>query len=498
LNKSDGTSSVIGVGGGSLAEVVAGINSANVGVSATAVQTSPGQYRLQIGAATTGAASQFTLSGIDVAFPMTILSTGSDASITVGGAANPQRYTVTSATNTFKGVVTGLDFTVSKLDSNVTVSSTVDPASVATQISGVVTNINNLLSTMTTNTAWDSSSKSGGPLLGDSTVRSLQQSILSTVAGMAAPGLSVTSGGQLKFDSVAFTAAFKSDPTAVANAYGATSSFTPNTGVVGTAKYTNAVATTLAGSYAVNVTTNAKAEQWQMVPPGTGFVGRILSLTRGTTTINYTGSLIDTPTTAAAAFNAKLAQAGMGVSAAADVSGNIILTAAYAGSSQAFTATIDGGGVASKLTAGADIQGSIDGVAATGIGNILTVPVTESSDAAGLSVAVTASAADITASGGAIGTIDYQPGLAQKLGTLFTQMSDSATGQLVTAQAAATAQVKDLQTAIDSWTSRLDSYRASLNQKFTAMETSLSALKAQSTAMSQFFNTGTNSSSSSS
>ena len=54
----DGDSPVaIEVGNGTLAEVVAAINSADQGVLAAAVQTAPGQYRLQVSSTTTGASS---------------------------------------------------------------------------------------------------------------------------------------------------------------------------------------------------------------------------------------------------------------------------------------------------------------------------------------------------------------------------------------------------------------------------------------------------------
>jgi flagellar hook-associated protein 2 len=175
-----------------------------------------------------------------------------------------------------------------------------------------------------------------------------------------------------------------------------------------------------------------------------------------------------------------------------------VLTASNAGSSSRVTVALDGGGTVSHATTGSDIAGTIDGVAATGVGNVLTVPVTSTSRAAGLSIAVTASDDDLAASGGAIGDITYTPGLAQQLSSLFNQMSDSSTGQLVTAQATATTQVKNLQTQIDNWTTRLDSYRANLTYKFTQMETALATLKTQSTALSQYFNSSTSASSGSS
>ncbi len=110
LTTSAGTTQV-DVGSGSLADVVAGINAAGKGVTATAVQTSPGQYRLQVTATSPGASSAFTLDGLDGFSAMNVLTTGADAVISIG--SDPATaYQITSSSNTFSGVVPGLSFTV--------------------------------------------------------------------------------------------------------------------------------------------------------------------------------------------------------------------------------------------------------------------------------------------------------------------------------------------------------------------------------------------------
>src|SRR5256885_450756 len=81
----------------------------------------------------TGAASQFSLSGLSGFSGMNVLSTGADAKIFVGDPGTG--YEVTSSTNTFAGVVQGLSFSVSKLEDGVTVASTVDGSSVADSVS---------------------------------------------------------------------------------------------------------------------------------------------------------------------------------------------------------------------------------------------------------------------------------------------------------------------------------------------------------------------------
>jgi flagellar hook-associated protein 2 len=482
-----GTTTSIAVGTGTLAEVITAINDADAGVSATAVQTSTGLYRLQVAATSSGSASTFTLT--DAGSPaldtkMTTLISAADATIKIGSGVGA--ISITSSTNTFSDVMDGLSFTVSKADSGtpITVSSSVDPTAVSDQVAAIVTNANNLLTSIAANTAWDSASKTGGPLLGNSTVRSLQQSILSIAASVSAPGLSVTSTGQLSFDKAAFATAFTADPTAVAGAFGASSTFTASSGKTASASYVNATAATAAGSYDVSV--SAQQEQWLVIPPGTGVVGRLISLTRGGTTVSY--GLNDGETAANAVIRHNLANTltGLGLTAT-ESNGQITFTATTEGPTGAFTATVTPSGSASQVASGSNITGTIDGEDATAVGNILTLPITADSDAKGLSIAVTSSV-NVATTLGDIGTITYTPGLAQQLNKLFTQMSDSSTGQLVTAQAEANTQVSNLQDAIDSWTTKLDDYRRNLTLKFTAMESALASLKSQSTALTSFSN----------
>ncbi len=102
----NGTKTSINVGTGTLSEVVSAINSSNAGVTASAVQTSPGTYRLQISSTTTGSASSFTVAGLSgfsgASGAMVPLTTGTDAKIRVGDPATG--YDITSSTNTFTDV----------------------------------------------------------------------------------------------------------------------------------------------------------------------------------------------------------------------------------------------------------------------------------------------------------------------------------------------------------------------------------------------------------
>ncbi len=491
VTKGDGSTVTIDPGSGSLSSVVAAINASSSGLSAAAVQTGPGAYRLQVASTSTGATSSFTIAGLDGVPGMNVLSQGTDARLTIG--TDPATaYTATSASNTFSALVPGLSFTVSKVESGVTVSSALDGSSVAGDIQKLVDSANATLAAVTTATQWNAGARSGGPLVGDSTARSLQQGILNLVGGSGAPGVSLTRDGKLAFDKAAFTTAFQKNPTAVAAKFGAGTAFSPPDGITATATFNGATAATRAGTYDVTVTGNATREQWGL-DATTLTEGSKITLVRGPQSISYTMSATDTVDDVINELNDRSAAAGFGVSA--DGGGNgLRVTADAAGSGSAFTLALDDNRQ-TQVQAGTDIQGTIDGQAATGVGNVLSLN-RSASRAVGLSLTVNATDADLAVAGGRIGAITYKPGLAQKLAQFAQQQTQSGTGLLVSAQAGRTSQVKSLQDQIDSWDARLTAYRATLQTQFTAMETAIASLKSQ--AASAGLTTRSSSSSSSS
>ncbi len=469
------------VASGSLADVIAAVNASSAGVTASAVQTSPGQYRLQLSAIGTGAASQFSVTGLDGFAGIDVLTEGSDAVITVG--TNPATaFTVSSSTNTFSGVVPSLSFAVSRVENGVTVSSTIDGSAVGGDIAKLVDAANSVLNSIESATQWNATTKTGGALVGDSTTRSLQQSILNLVGSAGAPGVSLTRTGRLSFDESAFQTAFAADPRAVAASFGATASFSPASGVGGTVRYSSSTTQTKAGAYAVHIDSLAATESWQ-VDGSTPLTGKTIELARGTTTASYTVQAGDTLADVATALTAAATSAGLGISASVEGT-NLALSATAAGSAGAFGVTLDTLTQA-RLVAGADVQGAIDGQPATGTGNLLALT-SGDSGARGLVLDVALSAGDLTASGGDIGSVTVAPGLAQRMVELVSAQTATGTGMLTSAKSGREKAVKGLQDQIEDWDRRLTAYRASLQAQFTAMETTLAALKSQSSFLASY------------
>lgn len=480
LTRSDGSTLAIGVGGGSLTEVVDALNDSGEPLVAGVVQTSPGQYRLQVAATATGADSEFSIAGLD-AFAgaggftgMGVLRTGTDAVVRVGTDPDTA-FDVRSSTNTFAAVVPGLSFTVSKEETGVRIGSTVDGTAMADKVSKLVDTANTLLADIAKKTAWNSSTKTGGPLVGDSTARSLQQAILGTAGGGGAAGVSLTRDGRLSFDRAAFTTAFAADPAAVARGYGATTSFTAAAGVTSKVGLVRAADTVRSGSFGVVVNQAAAVEQWSAGLPG-GVDGRTLTVSRGSTSVSYTGAPGATLGQAATLMTQSLADAGLDVGVT--VAGtDLVFTAGGAGTASAFSLTLDAV-AATRVRAGLDVAGFIDGEPATGTGTVLALQEGTGS-AVGLSLDVPVTAAEVTATGGVVGTFGYTPGLAQRLLTLVNDATAGSTGALASAQESRLSAVKGYQSQIDRWDQRLTTYREMLTRQFTAMETALASLKSQ-------------------
>lgn len=493
-NVADGSITTVSVGTGSLSDVVAAINGSGAGYTAAAVQTGVGVYRLQVASAATGAASEFTLTpaASSTGPTMNVLTAGTDAVVHVGTGANA--YDATSSTNTFDSLVAGISFTVSRAgETGVTVSSTVDGSAIATKIQSMVDAANGALTYINQQTAYDSSTKASGSLLGESAVRTLQQNLLSAVSTAGAAGVHVTRDGTLSFDQSEFTAAYQADPTGVANAFGATGTFARAASATSTAvTFGGSTDSTRAGTYAVTVTTAAERESWSTTPAGGLMDGHTITLTRGSTSISYTGLVGGTLADTVSALNTASAQAGLGISVA-ESGGTLTFTAANYGSAGAFTATFDSAS-ATHVSIGTDVAGTIDGQTATGLGDVLSLT-TGTGSAVGLSVQVSTTIADIAATGGALGTFTYAPGLAQRLTTLVNDATNSTTGALTTAQQGRQTAIKDLQDQIDAWNDRLAAYRDTLTRQFTVMETTLAQLKS---AMSSIANLSTSFSSGSS
>jgi flagellar hook-associated protein 2 len=227
LTKADGSTATVNPGDGTLAGLAAGINSAKAGVTATLLKVSDGSYRLRLTSDTTGAGNLSLTSGDPVVDAKWTQTAGKDAQLQVGGD------TVSSKTNTFTGLLTGLDVTVAANtapNTAVDVTVTRDASSAQNALKGLVDAANDLLSSIDTLTAYDPTTQKSGALAGDATVRALRSAVLDTVtraadgSSMASLGVQTDRYGKVTFDATKFASAYAADPGTVATKLGAPSS----------------------------------------------------------------------------------------------------------------------------------------------------------------------------------------------------------------------------------------------------------------------------------
>ena len=248
----DGTLSEVSAASASLPDVVAAINGADAGVTAT--QVSAGKdadgnalYRLQLTAAESGAAGAFTVyrgTKADVeggTAPSLLAEAGAaevaaarDASITLWSGTSAEQ-TLSSSTNTFAGVLNGVDVTVAKAGAEpVTVTVAQNSTSASAVVSGFVSKLSAAFATIATKSkVTNSTDSSGAPTVsagtftGDSTVRQMKDALLTAASdpvdgkSLSSIGISVTRDGSITFDSAKFTEALASDPSGTQSIFSA-------------------------------------------------------------------------------------------------------------------------------------------------------------------------------------------------------------------------------------------------------------------------------------
>lgn len=229
---------------GDLAAVTKAINdAADAGIKATAVRVGaePPTYRLQLTGTSTGTAGAFEVysgtaaevtAGTATRLDTTVATTATNAAVTLWKGVAGLEETFSQSSNTFTGLMTGVDVTVSKVtaagEDPVTLTVSQDDDALERLASGVVGALGVVLSDITSRTATTtktnadgSTSVTGGLFSGDSAVRGIQQA-LTSAASMPVDGRSpsevgivIGRDGTFTFDEAKFSKALAADPARV-------------------------------------------------------------------------------------------------------------------------------------------------------------------------------------------------------------------------------------------------------------------------------------------
>jgi flagellar hook-associated protein 2 len=484
------TANNVSVGDGSLATVVQNINAAQAGVTATAVQVGQNMYRLQINSNSTGAlagpniaASEF---GASVG-SLVELTAATDAKITVGTGVGA--YEVTSANNSVTGVLPGVTVQLKSVSGTpVTVTVNRDVGGLATAVKALVDAANKVQAAVDLATAYDPDTKKASPLTGDPTTRRLMSDITralidaTSFGNPGSPGLmgvSIDKDGKYTFDQSKFTAAFNTDPDGVIRAFTQGGTAT-DSGV----SYVFAGDRARAGTYAINVTaaaTQASATGLNGTFPAAG--GSSIKVRIGGKEVTYAIQAGDTQNDLVSELNTRFVQGGLQLTTSVDTDG-IKITSSQYGKAANFDVAWDG--TTYTNYAGTDIQGTIDGKAAVGSGQQLSIPFDDGT-LGGLSVKITGTAT------GARGTITYNPGIAQRVATVMSSATDSINGYITSAQNSLKNNMKFVDDQVADMQAHVAAYQQQLQAQFSTLETTLAALKQQASQLGFTTSSGTSS-----
>ena len=496
-----------------LAGIRDAVNEADVGVNASIINDGSG-FRLLFASVDSGEENSLEvsvtesgpagLSALEFSASATNLSqtiAAQDAAFTVNGLP------VTSATNNVTGVINGLSLTLKSETAGVPIDVAVsrNEASITGALNGFITAYNGFIDTANALSSFDPATNEAGLLLGDATLRGitgrLRSEINTAINGvgnyntLASIGITTGDDGKLALDQADLDAVLADDVDALSALF-AVQGVASTSGV----NYLSSTSKTAVGDYGVVISQLAS----QGVNSGTASAGFISTMEINGLNDTFklkvndieSGEIALTQTTyasgddLAAELQAKIngdqtfKDGGITVAVVFDSGNNSFsITSSRYGSDSKVELTEVDTATASTLgfsvsagTNGVDVEGTIGGVAATGVGQRLTAGT--GSDAEGLALLVTASAV------GSLGTVNFTRGLADGLDTLL----DNFLG----AENILEVRLDGLQERID----RLDEDGLALDQRMEAIEIryrsqfgKLDALLAQLNNTSNFLET---------
>jgi flagellar hook-associated protein 2 len=212
----------------SLTDLATKINALKAGVTASVfTQSAGGAARLSLVSNQSGRAGAILLDASQINLAMSQTVAAQDAVISLGsGAGTGGSVTVTSSSNTFQNVLSGVDLQVTGTsDTPVTVSVNNSSSNVVSSLQTMVSDYNSFRSQLKTLTSYDTSSNTGAALFGDATVLRMETELSSLVSGstsglgtigsLADLGVRVNTDGTLALDTTKLQAAYAANPDAV-------------------------------------------------------------------------------------------------------------------------------------------------------------------------------------------------------------------------------------------------------------------------------------------
>ena len=205
------------------------INSADIGVSASIVNTGTGTtpFRLNLTSERTGFDGRFLIDAGGFDLGVDTLDEGNDARVFYGSTDPASGVLLSSSTNQLDGVVQGVSIDLlSRSDDAVTLSVTTNVTDIETKITEFVAAFNSVIEGIDFRTRYDDETEERGILLGDGTLISLKNSMYAklgtnndgfsnAVDNLTQVGIKVGKDSVIEFDVEKFREAYAEDPEGV-------------------------------------------------------------------------------------------------------------------------------------------------------------------------------------------------------------------------------------------------------------------------------------------
>ncbi|MBL4572180.1 MAG: flagellar filament capping protein FliD [Gammaproteobacteria bacterium] len=514
---------VIDSSNNTLEGVMAAINEADIGISASIINDGSG-FRLLLSSETTGAENSLEIAVTDddadntdtlglsrLAFNASATNleqtnAALDANFTINGLA------ISSASNEVSSAIPGVSLSLKKISvSAVGLSVEANTSAVLSGVSSFIAGYNSYIGTANSLSNYDEESGIAAALLGDFTLRSIGRQIdavvRNSVAGLAGSitnlselGITTSASGTLLLDSELFTAALADNPQQVTQMFAAIA--VPEDEEVA---FTSATTATAVGTYAVNISSLASAGVMSggSVLPDFSMGGSIvIDATNNNLTFEIDGVTTSEITLSSATYTsgedlaAELQVQLNGAQELLDVSRSV--TVSYESGSNRLSIVSNSLGSISKVdilaidstttaslgfsvsagVVGTDVVGTINGELATGAGNVL---VGDSDTAAeGLNLTITGTAT------GSRGNVTFTRGIANQLNSLLDSilLEDSALEfRLETLQD----RMDDVVQRREGLELRWDEVEARFTRQFNALDALLAGLETTSSFLQQQF-----------
>lgn len=487
LRTGSGTAHVIRSGASStLSDIAAAITAADSTIKTQTIDVGTGDnpVRLVATAGSTGLAKAFSLdlSGYTgMTDGAETLTDGKNAQVRVGG------LTLQRSTNTFTDLIPGVSVALAsaKPDTDVVISIGQDNDALANKAKALVDKLNAVLDKIKTLTKYDSDKNKSSVLTGDSRARDIVSSLVSamqvqtgtgTYQSLSAVGISFQRSGSFAFDATKFKDALTNDYAGVTKLIARTASATDSR-----VSFVSATGDTAANAaYSVQITQAAQQASLTGAAFATLAANEDITVTSASGAVTYHALAGATPDAVAAGLNAAFSSARSGVSASVS-GGKITLTTTGYGTNATLSVTAGASGLSGSAT-GVNVAGTINGAAATGTGQLLTADkTTNGNDQSGLSVRVTATAADVSGAGGtlALGTLSYSTGASGGLAKVLSTLT-GLSGKVTAARDGASASSKAQQQRIDDFEKKLTMVEERYKKQFATLETMMGKMKDQS------------------